>query len=348
VPADIPAVLAAADSASERTKLYGIHFVDEAMPMPSLLAFSRENKLRASGEKRPFHFWGNVRFDQSWTEDRCEYLAASGLVAVSGGIEIATERGLGMTEKGFDLPTLTRTLLAMKRGGLLVHAYLIYGFPGQSRADIVDSAEVCRQLFEAELIDSAFWHRFVLTRHSRMYAEWRIGKREGLEPVDRAWDFADNDLGFSGEGAYDEFDGPLAASLEAWMSGEGLERPAARSLEEAGLRAAGRGVSVPPGLIEGLLSNAAREEAGKEGRAHWIAGKPVLRLSGRGAARLSWAYRGESVSLELGEADARILADALEALSDESGAPSLEDFRSRLKLSDEDFRELRTAGLLGV
>jgi len=120
--------------------------------MASLLEFARLNRIRAAKGVRAFSFWGNVRFDASWTPARCELLAASGLVAVSGGIEIATSRGLEMTDKGFDLPSLVRTLVAMRRAGLLVHAYLIYGFPGQDAVDIVDSAEFCRQLFASGLV----------------------------------------------------------------------------------------------------------------------------------------------------------------------------------------------------
>ncbi len=346
--AETGALLAAADAASARTGLYGLHFVDEAMPMGPLLSFAKANRERGREGKRPFHYWGNVRFDSSWTKDRCEYLAAAGLVAVSGGIEIATEGGLEMTDKGFDLEGLVATLVAMRSAGLLVHAYLIYGFPGQSRSDVVDSAEVCRQLFAAGLIDSAFWHRFVLTRHSRMYARWRAGKGKALEPIDRNWDFANNDLGFAGEGDYDEFDGPLAATLEAWMSGEGLEDHAARSLEAAGLRDAGRGAAPALGLVEDLIARARAAEGGVDGRARWIAGRPVLGPGKRGSARLSWSYRGEAVALELAPSAARGLAEAIAALEDEARAPTLLEFRSRTGLSESAYRELREAGLVGL
>ena len=305
----------AAGKASARTGLRGIHFVDEAMPMGSLLAFARANRARAASGKSPFHFWGNVRFDSSWTADRCEFLAASGLVAVSGGVEIATEKGLELTGKGFGLADLVGTLVAMRRAGLLVHAYLIYGFPGQSREDIVDSAEACRQLFASGLVDSAFWHRFVLTRHSGLYRAWldaRSGGRSdaftrsfppALESDDAFRDFASNDLRFAGEEAYDEFDGPLAASLEAWMRAEDLETPAAESLRRSGLSRARGSSAIWPSLIEGLVERAEAEiDSGRErveGRAQWIAGALASQAAGGGFDRLSWAYRGEMRELRL-------------------------------------------------
>jgi len=353
------ALFDAAEKAGARTGLYGIHFVDEAMPMAALLDFARANRARAAAGARPFSFWGNVRFDSSWTQGRCEYLAASGLVAVSGGIEIATERGLEMTDKGFDLPSLVRTLVAMRRSGILVHAYLIYGFPGQPKSDIVDSAEFCRQLFASGLVDSAFWHRFVLTRHSRMYREWKEGKRPGLEPSDKAWSFANNDLAFKGEAAFDRFDAPLAASLASWMEGIDLEKPAS----------AWFGKSSPPASIAGDFAEtliAAAEEALDEeldqaingaigqasaapgGIAHWVAGAPALKVDGPGKVGLTWAYRGELRSLELQPAVAKTLVAVLSSPGFRaSGMPRAELF-SRLALSRKAWAELFTAGLVLV
>ncbi len=355
VPSDVRAIMRAADAASARTGLYGIHFVDEAMPMSGLLSFARENGARAAAGAVPFHFWGNVRFDSSWTEDRCEYLASAGLVAVSGGIEIATEGGLEMTDKGFDLAGLVRTLVAMKRGGLLVHAYLIYGFPGQSREDIVDSAEVCRQLFASGLIDSAFWHRFVLTRHSTMLGDWAEGRKRGLEPIDGTWDFANNDLDFAGSGAFDEFDGPLASALEAWMSGEALDRPAARLLEEAGLRRARR-AAVGEDLIESLVARAEGElDALRplvDGRAHWIAGRPLVRPVEGDTARLAWTYRGGARELVLGASAAAAAAGIIGALARGiEGRPFAElsaELSGLCSLGPESIRELRDSGLAVV
>jgi len=355
--ADIGALADAASKAAARTGMYGIHFVDEAMPMTALLDFSRANRARAIAGERPFHYWGNVRFDSSWTEGRCEYLAAAGLVAVSGGVEIATDRGLKATDKGFDLAALVLSLVAMRRAGLLVHAYLIYGFPGQDRAGIVDSAEVCRQLFASGLIDSAFWHRFVLTRHSRMYREWKEGRRPGLEPRVEARDFAANDLRFEGEGAYDEFDAPLAAVLDAWMEGEGLDEAAGASLERAGLRGAARCGAIPPDLVESLIARAEAEldapREGGAGRAHWIAGLPFVLEGGDAGppsadARLSWAYRGETRTLALPAGRAAAVGAALRALAGDPAGEAFGELAARLALPPDSLSELRSSGLVVV
>lgn len=345
------ALLTAAGDASARSGLYGIHFVDEAMPMASLLDFARANRARASGGDRPFSYWGNVRFDASWTQGRCEFLAASGLVAVSGGIEIATERGLRMTDKGFDLASLVRTLVAMRRAGLLVHTYLIYGFPGQPVGDIVDSAEFCRQLFASGLVDSAFWHRFVLTRHSRMYREWRDGKRQTLKPSDKPWRFANNDLSFAGEEAFDRFDAPLAAALSSWMEGNGLDMPVSTWL--------GRGLpkpSISPDLAETLIASAEEaldaERPAPKANTHWIAGLPMVKAAGRDAgpdaARLAWVYRGEMRSLELPLDVAKATSAALSSPPLSMRGRLYADLEAELALPTESMAELLSAGLVVV
>ncbi len=246
LPGDLDALMAAADAASARAKLYGIHFTDEAMPAQLVRRFAERNLKRS----RPFSFWGNARFDPSWTEEACAAAAAGGLIAVSGGIEIATTKGLEIVDKGFGLSDLIRSLVHFKRAGILTHAYLIYGFPGQSDQDIADSAEMVRALLSEGLVDSAFWHKFVLTRHSRLYARWERGELPALAPVVPPSRFAVNDLRFAGEEHYERWTAPLDAALAAWADrGElerslgdflpkGLPRPkldAARALREAGI-----------------------------------------------------------------------------------------------------------------
>ncbi len=329
VPSDMDALVAACARSSEATGLYGIHFVDEALPMGRLLAFAEANRRRAQAGKRPFHFWGNVRFDASWTPERCELLAASGLIAVSGGIEIASESGLTMTDKGFDLAGLVRCLVGMKSSGLLIHAYLIYGFPGQTEFQIVESAEIVRQSFAAGIVDSAFWHRFVLTRHSRMYADWKAGGMPSLHPEDAPRRFADNDLSFSGSHRFDRFDDPVSASLAAWMTGESLERPVWEWFP--GFPKKDRVLLPRADLVESLVAEAGNDIESSlssipigESRVYWTAGLPIaspsLPVTGdsqqrEGGSGICWSRRGSLAAVPLPIESARRIANAIEELS---------------------------------
>jgi hypothetical protein len=101
----------------------------------------------------------------------------------------------------------------------------MYGFPTQTEQETVDSMELVRQLFAAGVLSSAFWHRFVLTRHSGMYpraAEY--GAVVLPEPPSR---FASNDVPHADPlGAdHDRFDEVLPRALAAWMRGRDLDRP---------------------------------------------------------------------------------------------------------------------------
>ena len=140
----------------------GFHFVDEAAP-PKLL---RDFALEVLRRNLNISFWGNIRFEKSFTPDLCRLLAKAGLIMVTGGLEVAEERLLKLMNKGVSLPQVIQTTRAFRENGILVHAYLMYGFPTQTDQETVNSMEMVRQLFESELLDSAFWHRFVLTKHS--------------------------------------------------------------------------------------------------------------------------------------------------------------------------------------
>jgi hypothetical protein len=330
-----------------------------------------------------FDYWGNVRFDASWTPERIELLAFSGLVAVSGGIEVATEKGLAMTEKGFDLAGLVRTLVAFRRAGILVHAYLIYGFPVQDEADIVESAEFVRGLFATGLVDSAFWHRFVLTRHSRMLAEWRQGGHPELRPIDRGGSFAANDLEFEGEKEFDRYGEGLDAALGAWMEGEGLDRPAASWLDLARASSNRRdGKSSPSksptnrpfqakphdpasdgvARVEALIAAAETvldaRPLPRQGRVYWIAGLPCTgpeglagRTAGRGGTNssglLRWASRGEILSHELGTPHrAEVARTAITRLAALAEGMELREFAEKSGLAAEEIVELRDFGLV--
>ena len=116
-------------------------------------------------------WWGNIRFERSFTPDLARLLATSGLIAVTGGLEVASDRLLKLMDKGITVEQAAQAARAFSEAGVMVHAYLMYGFPTQTEQETVNAMEVVRQMFEAGILTSGFWHRFVLTRHSRVYAD---------------------------------------------------------------------------------------------------------------------------------------------------------------------------------
>lgn len=140
----------------------GFHFVDEAAPPKALKAMAEELQRR----NRAISWWGNIRFEKSFTPALCQQLADSGCIAVSGGLEVASDRLLALMKKGVTVEQVARVTRAFSEAGVLVHAYLMYGFPTQTVQDTVDALELVRQLFAEGCIQSGFFHRFACTVHS--------------------------------------------------------------------------------------------------------------------------------------------------------------------------------------
>ena len=207
------------DAVVAQTGVSAVHFTDEAAPPALLLRLAEELLAR----QRSYHWWGNIRFDDYFTADRCRVLAAAGLIAVTGGIEVAEARTLQRVDKGVDLPQLVRVCRAFASAGILVHGYLMYGFPGQSLQECIDSAEVVRQLMAAGILHSGFWHRFTLTAHSPIGADPAAYGCRVLGPAFAG--FAHNNLQHQDDSGvdYDALGPGLAGSLSAWMRGETLD-----------------------------------------------------------------------------------------------------------------------------
>ncbi|QHE86918.1 B12-binding domain-containing radical SAM protein [Hydrogenophaga sp. BPS33] len=174
----------------EETGQTGFHFVDEAAPPKALKALAEELQRR----QLPVSWWGNIRFEKTFTPELCQLLADSGCIAMSGGLEVASDRLLTLMKKGVSVEQVARVTKGFSDAGILVHAYLMYGFPTQTVQDTVDALEYVRQLFENGCIQSGFFHRFSCTVHSPV----------GLDPTAYGIEliplpevtFAKNDIGF--------------------------------------------------------------------------------------------------------------------------------------------------------
>jgi tRNA A37 methylthiotransferase MiaB len=167
----------------------GFHFVDEAAPPKTLAALAQELIRR----KLNISWWTNIRFEKTFTLELTQLMAQSGCIAVSGGLEVASNRLLAMMNKGVTVEQVAQVTHHFSQSGIMVHAYLMYGFPSQTLQETIDSLERVRQLFQQGCIQSAFWHRFSATIHSP------VGKNPtdyGITITSQLSDFANNDLSF--------------------------------------------------------------------------------------------------------------------------------------------------------
>jgi len=197
----------------------GFHFVDEAAPPKVLKALALELLRR----KVSISWWGNIRFEKSFNPDLCQLLADSGCIAISGGLEVASDRLLDLMKKGVSVAQVARVTQAFSEAGVLVHAYLMYGFPTQTVQDTVDALEYVRQLFEEGCLQSGYFHRFTCTVHSPVGlnpAEY------GVQLVPRAaGGFAKNDISFIDPTGvdHDALGVSLNKALYNYMHGIGID-----------------------------------------------------------------------------------------------------------------------------
>jgi radical SAM superfamily enzyme YgiQ (UPF0313 family) len=236
----------------------GFHFVDEAAPPAALRALAE----RLLARNVMITWWGNVRFENAFTPELVQLLARSGLVAVSGGLEVASDRLLGLMKKGVTVAQVARVTRAFSDAGVMVHAYLMYGFPTETAQDTVDALERVRQLFAEGCLQSAFWHRFAVTVHSPIgRAPELFGIRLRRSPSNPA--FARNDVAFDDPTGCDHevFAAGLRKAVYNFMHGLGLETDVRSWFERPALRARSRNVpgiprvSVAPDLIRRALAS---------------------------------------------------------------------------------------------
>lgn len=199
----------------------GFHFVDEAAP-PALM---REVALEILRRGLAVTWWTNIRFEKSFSADLCKLLKASGCIAVSGGLEVASDRLLELIQKGVTVAQVARVTRNFTEAGIMVHAYLMYGFPTQTAQETIDSLEMVRQMFEVGILQSGFWHQFAMTAHSPVGLEPE--KFSVVKESDIVGTFANNDIvHIDNSGAkHEKFSYGLKKSLFNFMHGICFDYP---------------------------------------------------------------------------------------------------------------------------
>lgn len=343
---------------AEKTGVHGIHFVDEACPPVALQNFALKNMAVKSSNKIPLTYWGNIRFEKSFDRDLADLLSAGGLTAVSAGIEIATGNGLSAVNKGTDMENIVNACCAFKEAGILIHSYMIFGFWSQSVQDLIDSMETLRQLFEAGLLDSAFWHKFTLTLHSTVYEEYKKGKYPELKILpQKKTQFAKNDLHFEGEEKSEKFSAPLNAALELWMHGEKLSKPV-ESYFPFKMPKPSIAKDYIASLIAKYEENRDRKfhkipEQGSKEKLVWLGGVPLLLdSSDKSKMQICWSYMGELLYADIEKSKAHEVVNILETISaknyDSFDKDKFSAERIYSVLGKKLYKELRGKGLCSL
>ena len=296
-----------------QTGQIGFHFVDEAAP-PALM---RALALEIIRRKLTVVWWTNIRFEKSFTYDLCLLLKESGCIAVSGGLEVASDRLLGMINKGVSVSKVAKVTDNFTRAGIMVHAYLMYGFPTQTAQETIDSLEVVRQLFEAGVIQSGFWHQFAMTAHSPI----------GLNPEqfkvkienEKPGTFANNDLIHSDPTGteHERFSEGLKKSLFNYMHGICFDFPLQDWFDFKVPR-----TTVAPTYIQQSIDEQAYEAASPNAKIVWLGGVPSIRTYTKKKknqsfemAELTFSNKKKDLVTQLKQAEGEWLVEQIPELS---------------------------------
>jgi len=329
----------------------GFHFVDEAAPPAALKSLA----LALLERGITISWWGNIRFEETFTPDLCRLLAASGCIAVTAGLETASDRLLEKMKKGITVDQTALVAKAFKDAGILVHAYLMYGFPSETVQDTIDSLERVRQLVAAYVIQSGFWHRFTATAHSPIGLNPAAHGLRILGPEFQG--FAENDL----------LHRDRRSTTPEWL-GQGLRRSMLNFIEQHGLTMDVRHwfdhpvpkPLVSPTWVHRLLKD---QDLADDSRAErlvvWLGGRPVWEPAATGTRLILAGHAGDQ-ALMLADRQAEWLDDLIQQSTPqnrpgsyprwkEAGPPfpgGVREFESFL--ATRAWKQLRSAGLLLV
>ncbi len=339
---------------SEKTGQNGFHFVDEAAP-PALM---REVALEILRRKISVTWWTNIRFEKSFTQDLCLLLKASGCIAVSGGLEVASDRLLKLIDKGVTVEQVAKVTRNFTEAGVMVHAYLMYGYPTQTIQETVDSLEMVRQLFEVGVLQSGFWHQFAMTAHSPvgMYPE-QFGVVKETENIGT---FANNDINYSDETGidHDQFSFGLKKSLFNFMHGICFDYPLQDWFEFKIPK-----TKIPEDFIFKALHDDVNFNSKPNAKIVWLGGEPSIDRFTKSKKGSSWEMikltfhdKKESYTIQVNKLEGEWLVGMLQKIAvKNSKIYSFNELKLDFEISLEDFElfwhskpinSLRNFGLL--
>ena len=297
----------------EKTGQNGFHFVDEAAP-PALM---REVALEILRRKITITWWTNIRFEKSFTGDLCLLLKASGCIAVSGGLEVASDRLLKLIDKGVTVEQVAKVTRNFTEAGIMVHAYLMYGYPTQTVQETVDSLEMVRQLFEAGVLQSGFWHQFAMTAHSPvgLYPE-KFGVVKETEEIGT---FANNDINYTDKTGIDhnKFSFGLKKSLFNFMHGICFDYKLQDWFDFKIPR-----TTIPPNFIDKALQTDENLNVKPTAKIVWLGGKPTAETFTKSKKGNTWEMmtlnfhsKKESFSIQTNKKEGEWLVSILEKIT---------------------------------
>ena len=334
----------------------GFHFVDEAAPP----ALTRALALEILRRKLSVTWWTNIRFEKSFSKDLSLLLKASGCIAVSGGLEVASDRLLKLIDKGVTVEQVAKVTRNFTDAGIMVHVYLMYGYPSQTIQETVDSLEMVRQMFQEGILQSGFWHQFAMTAHSPvgMYPE-KYGVVKQTEIIGT---FANNDIEFIDQTGIDheKFSFGLKKSLFNFMHGICFDFELQEWFDFKIPK-----TKIHPDFIADALEEETNFNTKPNAKVIWLGGKPLVETFTKSKKGNSWEMmaltfhdKKESFSIQTNSNEGEWLVEILGKISvANSKTYSFQEIKNDFETHLEDFElfwyskpvnTLRQYGLLTI
>ncbi|MEO6668326.1 MAG: radical SAM protein, partial [Ferruginibacter sp.] len=229
----------------------------------------------------------------------------------------ASDRLLALIEKGITVAQVARVNKNFSEAGIMVHAYLMYGFPTQTAQETIDSLEMVRQLFESGILQSAFWHQFTMTAHSPVGLDpEKYQVRKLTENVGR---FANNDIAhLDPTGAdHESFSFGLKKSLFNYMHATCFEYPLQKWFDFKVPK-----TTVAPGFIIKALEEPGLTSTKPTDKIVWLGNPPLVESFTKSKKGSQWEMssitfqsKKESMTIKTNRAQGLWLAGMLERLS---------------------------------
>ncbi len=332
----------------EQTGERGFHFVDEAAPPALMRALAIEILKRGLVAT----WWTNIRFEKNFSADLCRLLKASGCIAVSGGLEVASDRLLALIDKGVTVEQVAQVTRNFTEAGIMVHSYLMYGYPTQTIQETIDSLEMVRQMFELGILQSGFWHQFALTAHSPVGLD---PDAFGVIPEIKEIGFAHNDIAFKDRTGidHDQFSFGLKKSLFNYMHGLCFDFPLQEWFDFKIPKP-----TVPKNLIVKALKNDNDFMMKPTAKLLWLGSKPIISVKNTKKVLFTFHTKTDVADIEFKTNDGHWLESILPRLSPETASLStLQELKKDYETKQENFelfwyskpiQQMRDLGLLAV
>ncbi len=313
----------------EQTGDKGFHFVDEAAPPALMKALALEILKR----KITVTWWTNIRFEKNFTSDLCQLLKASGCIAVSGGLEVASDRLLDLIDKGVSVAQVAQVTKHFTDANIMVHSYLMYGYPSQTVQETIDSLEMVRQMFELGILQSGFWHQFALTAHSPIGLN---PEQYGIEPNYKSISFANNDIEFVDRNGIDhnKFSQGLRQSLFNFMHGVGFDLPLHQWFEFKIPK-----TTIGPDFINTCLQANPLESIKPNGKIAWLGGLPLNKgTNKKGKLKLQFFNKQGTFEIAVPQKQGEWLFEILPGLQPgDNKLPTVNEIKNNFESEMENF-----------